>query len=509
MRQKQWIACVLAGTLLLGGCSGQPPEATPTPGPSPSAVPTEEKRMEFALPYDPADGFHPITGANRLNLTMAPLLYRGLFSLDRTFQAGKELCKDYTVSPDGLRWTFRLTEAEFSDGTALTAREAAASLELARQSPRYAGRLKDVESIGTEGETVVVTLRRPNGALPSLLDIPIIKEGPDPWRPLGTGAYVLREEEEELYLVAREGARVPMAVIPLRRVQGGDELIYAFDTGEISLVDTDLTGTNALGYSGRLETIDYPTTTLFYIGCNLTAGPCRERAIRQAVALALDREEIVGRYLAGHAVAAALPVHPSLPGYDVSLAKKWQEDEERAKDLLEEAGWTVDEEGVLTRRGEPLELRMVVNQDNTFKTAAAQAVAGYLEKLGFRVTLERLAWEEFMTVLEKKEFDLYLGETALTADFDLGPLLERGGELNYMGFADEECGERMDQYRAATGAERETTLVNLCGAVAELAPIIPICFKNGSLLIQWGQVMGARPTQRDVFAGLENWSLHS
>lgn len=395
MRQKGWMALALAGVLLLGGCSGPEEVPVPTLRPTPTAAPEKaEQGVEFVLPCDPEAGFHPITGTNRLNLTLAPLLYRGLFSVGREFQAEKDLCESYTVSPDGLTWTFRLTAAAFSDGTTMTAGEVVDSLELARRSDRYRERLSDIKSLGAEGETVVVSLQRPNGALPVLLDIPIIKEGEDPQRPLGTGAYAL-QEDEELCLVAREGAQVPVTVIPLRPVKGGDDLIYAVDAREIFLVDTDMTGTNALGYSGRLETIDYPTTTLLYIGCNLSAGPCREPELRQAIALTLDREEITERYLAGHAVAAALPVHPALPGYDASLASRWQRDPERARELLEGSGWVADGEGGLIRRRESLELRMVVNQDNTFKTAVAETVAEGLERLGIRVTLDRLAWEDF------------------------------------------------------------------------------------------------------------------
>lgn len=57
------------------------------------------------------------------------------------------------------------------------------------------------------------------------------------------------------------------------------------------------------------------------------------------------------------------------------------------------------------------------------------------------------------------------------------------------------------------GEERTVVTKELCQQVAELAPILPLCFKNGSLLTQWGQVAGAQPTQRDVFAGLEGWSI--
>ena len=501
------LTLALAGVLSLSSC------AAPSSSPAPSAKPAssqpvrEEERLDFILPCYPAAGFHPITGNNRLNLTFAPLVYRGLFSVDTHFQAQPDLCESYIVSEDALTWTFRLTGAVFSDGSPLTSKEVVSSLDTARQSERYAGRLTDIESIGAEGETVVVTLREPNGGLPLLLDIPIVKEGEDPQRPLGTGPYVLTEEETGLTLTARQGAQVPLPVIPLRTVMAGDDLVYAFDAREISLVDTDLTGTNALGYSGRLETTDYFTTTLLYIGCNLTSGPCKSQKVRQAVALAVDRKEIAERILAGHGVPSPLPVHPTALGYDAELAQQWGQDLERAETLLNEDGWSVNEEGKLTRQRGSLTLRLIVNQDNTFKAAAAEEVAAALEKLGCEVALEKLSWEDFMEALKKGEFDLYMGETALSADFDLRSLLGPGGALNYTGFSDRETWELMDQYRKALGEERETTLVNLCGRMAETAPIVSLCFKNGSLLTQWGQVAGAAPTQRDVFAGIKNWTV--
>ena len=202
MKKGRTIYLGLALTLALTGCSRgeEGPVPTPTPTPTPAAV-TDTR--PFALPCYPAGGFHPINGANRLNLTLAPLLYRGLFALDERFEPQKDLCGSYSVSGDGLTWTFALIEASFSDGSPLTSVEAAASLELARKSSRYSGRLSDVAKVAAGDGVVVLTLSRPNGALPSLLDIPIVKETEDPQRPLGTGPYVLAEGEEGLELTAR------------------------------------------------------------------------------------------------------------------------------------------------------------------------------------------------------------------------------------------------------------------------------------------------------------------
>lgn len=512
MKQKErWAALMLASFMTLSGCGGPAVRVTATPEPSatvtPTAPPVEE--LEFALPCYPGGGFHPITGTNRLNLTLAPLLYRGLFAIDRSFVPQKDLCADYGVSEDGLTWTFTLKETTFSNGAALTAAEVVSSLNAARQSDRYGGRLEDVIRVRAQGENKVeVTLSRPNGALPALLDVPIVRESEDPQRPLGTGPYYLDEGEEGLFLAAREGYKVPRQRVELRTVGSSDDLVYAFDTREISLVDTDLTGTNMPGYSGRQETTDYPTTGLLYVGCNTASGACREEAVRQAVALAFDREAMVRELLLGHAVASALPIHPYADGYDSERAGALTCDRERALELLTGAGWSADEEGKLIKRRNPLTLKLIVNQENVCKVAVAEALKDALEELGCTVSLTKLPWEDFVTALKRGQFDLYLGETILTADFDLEDLLAGGGALNYGGYADRETDRLLEEYRAASGEARKEAASALWTRLEETAPMVSLCFKNGSLLTQWGQVRGVAPTQRDVFAGLENWSVN-
>lgn len=511
MNRKQILGWALALTLTasLTACQEEP-TPTPTPAPTPTAtVAVKDEQKELVLPWEPSSSLHPITGSSKVNLALSSLLYEGLFETDRNFQAQNVLCEGYTVSEDGLTWTLTLRETTFSDGSPLTAAEVMASLNKARQSERYKSRLRDIAGVhaGEEG-TVVLTLSRANGALPTLLDIPIVKEDKEALAPLGTGAYVLtRTEEGTTLLTAREGAAVPQATVALKSVGSSDDLIDAFDAGEISLVAVDLNSSNTLGFSGRMEITDYPTTGLLYLGFNCRSGYCRDAAVRQAVSLAFDRATLVRRYLDDHASAAALPIHPRSDDYDRTVAATLARDHEQAGALLEEQGWTLNEEGALERRRALLTLKLVVNQENTAKAALAEALADELRALGFTVTVEKLPWEDFTAALSKGNFDLYLGETVLTADFDTEALLHSSGALNYGGFSDAELDECIDTYRAARGEERSAAAEALWSRFAEEAPIVALCFKNGSLLTQWGQVRGVSPTQHDLFYGLEGWTV--
>lgn len=504
-RRGQLCAAALVLAVTLSGC-GETPVVTPTVTPSPAPTVAPVKEMTFALPYSVAGGIHPITGKNRVNLTLAPLLYRGLFYLEG-FAAKPDLCESYEVSEDGLTWTFTLIMAEFSDGSPLTAKEVAASLNQARKTERFSTRLRDVKSVAAAGETVVVTLVRPNGHLPALLDVPVVKETVDPALPLGTGPYYLMGEDvtgrNEWTLVARDGTEVPLETIPLRTIGSGDDLISAFDAGEISLVDNDLTGTNALGFSGRFETTDYPTSTLLYVGMNSgnRNSLCRELPVRQAVARCVDREQVVSRLLAGHGVASDLLIHPN------AMTISWEKvgyDLERAAEILIGAGWSRGDEGVWQKGRTRLALRFLVNQDNSAKIAAAEALSAELESLGCEINLERLPWEDFVAALEKGDFDLYLGECVMTADFDVEPLVRTGGSLNYGKYSDKELDEAVEAWRIQGDQQTAQTLFP---AIAEKAPLVPICFKNGSVLTQWGQVSGLRPTQRNVFDHFGHWKI--
>lgn len=489
---------------LLSGCAG-PGEGTgssssPPPAASSSSAQGEQapaaERAPFALAAYPAHSFHPVLAESTANLSLAPLLYEGLFTLDSQFQAQPLLCQSYFVSTDGLTWTFVLQPGiTFSDGTPLTGEIAAQALQTARGAgSRYAARLASVVSIQGSGDQVSVTLSQPNGALPQLLDIPIsLGEGT---RPLGTGPYVLTDSGGQLSLTARSdwrlGAdRLPAGQIPLVSLNRADELMSAFNAGEVTLMDVDLTGTSALGSSGRYQVWDYNATQLLYLGFNTRQGLCRDPEVRRGIARAIDRDYISNTILARHAVSSALPVHPDSPWYDQALAGE-----------LSYAPASLEGLGL---EGRPLTL--AVNIENTAKSAAATYIAQQLERAGLVVSVERLPWADYLDALSRGRFDLYLGEVYLTPDFDLTTLVGTGGGLNYGGWSSGATESYLSAFRASQGTGRQAAASALYRHLCQQVPIAPICFRSGTVLTQYGRVEGLSPVYGNLFSGLENWVI--
>ncbi len=502
--RKVLLSLFLVLSLFLAGCTDETTQIPPSPEPSVSTtlapVPTK-----FALPYYPSASLHPITGTNRANMLLSSLVYQGLFELDNTFTAHGVLCSEALVSEDGSTWSFTLGDHTFSDGSPVTAADVISSLELARTSDMYSSRLSDIHRItAAENNLVVITLSRPNGAFPCLLDIPIIRDAGDGSMPLGTGSYSFAEDDKPLRLTRQhsvsENAPEEIALVP---IEGADDLIYAFDCGDISLVTSDLTGTNALGYSTGYEIFSYPTTSMLYVGFQTTSGPCKDALIRQAISRSFDRDTVTDSLLAGHGTATCLPVSPYSVLYNADYEEPLAYDP-AAVELLSSAGCTTGENGQLYIGRTPLSLNFVVNTDNSFKLTVAEYLTEQLINIGISVNLQKLAWDDYVTALQRGDFDLYLGEVTLTADFDLTSLLSKKGALNYGSYDSAEMDALLLQLREATADNRTQVTNTFLECFQSDMPLAPLCFKNHAVLTRWGSVSGLNPTRQNPFYNLES-----
>lgn len=500
-RRASAILAVTLTAALLAGCQKSPVPAPSPAEPSPTATAAPEPaRQAFTLPVDPVGGWDPYEGSQSGNMSLVPLLCESLFELDESFRPQPLLAQGAEVSEDGLTWTVKLRDGiTFSNGQVFNAAMAAQAVKAARgERSVYRTRLAGVKNVtAQEGETLVFTLGAPNASFPALLDFPMaLVDGDQVW---GTGPYVLSENK----LVARadwwQGKALPLGEIPLEEIANDDDLITAFRSGALSVVAADPTGATTLGFSSTAQNWEYATSNMLYLGFQCARGPCRQAAFRQAVNRALDRADLTGRVLQGHATPATLPspVAPSGAAGTAALGH----DPLAAAQVLEELGYALDQEGHRSKGRTALSLTLVVNSDNAFKEDLARTIAQELEGLGIRVEVRSLGWTDYQKALEKGEFDLYLAECRLTGDLDPSPFFTKGSGLCYGGFSSKDLVAALAEGRK-TG-EWEAFYAQW----EEDAPLAVIGFKHAQLLTQWGRVTGASPTQGNLFYHFETWSI--
>ncbi len=513
MYLKRYFPLMLVMVLLLSACAPTATEVVELPqettiDPVVSTIPTQlPETTPFTLAVYDENTLDPAWTEYRANLTLAPLLYEGLFQLNNQFQPQPLLSTSYTTSGDGLIWTYTLQSGvTFSDGTPLTGTLVADSLQTSAASgSRYASRLSNITGFSGDETTVTLTLSTPNTNLPALLDVPITLQSDDPLHPLGTGAYTYTSAA----LIPRsdywQSTALQTAELPLHAIRYTDDLASAFDAGYISLVDVDLLGTQAPYFSTSYEVWDYPTTSMIYLAFNTLAketltvegkvdyySPCSSAQLRRIVAMAVDRTTIVSGYFAQRAVASTLPIHPSATLYDAILAA--------TGDPFSMLTSAVSE---LTPLDTPL--RLITANENAAKLSTAQLIVDNLNNAGIETQLVSLSWDDYIVALETGDFDIYLAETQLTADFDLSPLIATQGTLNYGGYTSISTDELLSNLRSATTSAQPTAAALLYTHILEQTPIVPICFKNNSVLSQWGRISQLIPTQSNIFYNLKDW----
>lgn len=501
----------------------------------------EETVQPFSLGYYREEGLHPYTCGNAANQNIIGLVYEPLFAIDPTFSvepclalrcstqvkmasasekeeaekdkeentsenSGEQNKKNQEEEPPRTKITGKTTctiqlreNITFSDGSALTAEDVVYSLEQAKKKGSiYRERLADVTAVKTSGShTIVIEINTADSAFDALLDIPVISSAGGEY-PLGTGPYILvTKKGNAVQLIQNDNwwqkADLPAETVKLYQAEDSDMMIFGFGSGNISSVSTDLTGTGALTYTGEYNVVDYPSTSMIYIGCNTRSGPCQDQTFRQALYYAFDRDTLAVKMLSGHAQPAVLPVSPASKYYDESLAEKYAWSEETAQEKLTNGHYYNQT------------LKLIVNSESVFKTAFAAELKKELENIGIRVEVEALEWSEFAEALEKRNFDLYLGEVKLKANFDLTALLGENGNLNYSAYKNEELEQLLTAYQTASTEKRAAAAKKLYNVIADAAVVIPLCFKNYSLLTHWESNATLKPTQQNLFYHISEW----
>ncbi|MDR0671168.1 MAG: ABC transporter substrate-binding protein [Oscillospiraceae bacterium] len=528
-RHHTFLWALLPALLLsLPGCQGlsdwlldpdvAPPTASPTPL-RPLQPPSGPPRNDlFGIPWLPSDTVRPLTDRNRFNAQWYRLVYDGLFALDASFEPTPVLCASYETL-DNRVYLFRLRDnVRFHDGTALSAADAAASLTAAcGQDSVYAAALSEVVSVrAADPMTVEVTLAVPNPRLPALLTVPILPQNAgDLAAPPGTGPYVPQIDDDHPHLLASADwwrQETPsISRIELIPIETSDQLIYAFETRAVSLVEQNPTDTAAIHYGGDYETWEYDTPILQYLGFNTGHTLLRDPALRRALARAVDRETICREIYGGRwAAPAVLPLPPESPLYNKTLAGQNGYDLARLSALREELSledW--DEDGIweypVSRyRRQPLSFTLIVGAENAERVAAARRIAQTLGDMGVAVEVSALPFNSFLTAIKEGAFDLYYAEATLTPDFN--PLVfGADGALGYGFYRDAETSALWDAACAAAPGAAAAARETFWRRWLEEAPIVPVLFKRQALLTQRGLVTNPAPLFGNLFANLPTW----
>ena len=463
----------------------------------------DEELQSLSLTYFPNRSMNPLIGNNITNRVLFSLIYQGLFSVDRNNNPVPILCSYYQATSDNRNYTIYIeTGARFSDGSPLTGSVAADALNTARQSARYAQRLRDVSSISGQGNVVTVTLVRANGNLPALLDIPIVKVGhtADDY-PLGTGPYSFQATNTGARLQKVTdwwcSAKLPTnaETITLTEATSQAQVRDEFEFDELGLAISNPMSDSYAEYRCDYELWEVDSGLFLYVGVNALWSEFfkdgKNDELRKALTYAIDRDTIIDSYYRGRAYASTLPVSPNSPYYSESLASRYTYDPLRFVSAIQNMYIPKN------TKGEPKKFLLLVNCDDSARLRTARYIAKQLTELGLETgTLEYGAstGTTYEQVLRAGSYDIYLGQTKLSANYDLSQFFKGWGNLGWGGIADNTLLGMCKEALANSG-----NYYNLCKMVADDGKIIPVLFGYYEVYAERGQLLDLSPSRDNVF----------
>ena len=322
-----------------------------------------------------------------------------LFRYSDTMEIEPWLATEYELV-DELTWRITLRDGvTFSSGRALDGQAVKECLEhLIEVHDRARGDLM-IDTITADSQTVTITTTEPRPTLLNYLSDPygciidmevgITEDG----IVVGTGPYIVTSlvTSEELNLVKNENywdGEPGFDNVTVLTISDGDTLTMALQSGEID-------GAYGMPYASYplFENEDYTfsstaTSRAFFAHMNFESEIIQDGAVRQAIAMGIDKERFVEDLLDGNGYPA-VGVYPDnfSFGGDAVTAKGY--DPDGAKAILEEAGWVdTDGDGIREKEGQTLTIRWLTYPSRQELPLLAESVQATLGEKGITFTYD-------------------------------------------------------------------------------------------------------------------------
>lgn len=365
------------------------------------------------------------------------LMYNTLVKKNERFEYTGDLTKEISTSFDGSTLTFVLHDnIKFHNGKELTAADAKYTLDaLLKTNGAKAAAFYEtinekktpmiVETAAPDAKTLTIKLARPalkNNILANLVAIPIVPENsriavdnPAAYTPPpGTGAYQFVSFDQVNNVVELrandnywEGAP-NIKSIRVKTVADANALQAELKSNRVQLAplasNLSPDTLKSIETDRNLTVKQFPGANIQYLAFNTAAAPLDNPKLRQAIAFAINREQIISELLLGQAKLA----HSILPeeSWAYSANVKYSHDAARAAQLLDEAGLKPGANGM--RLPQPIKFK--IRAGNAASSNYAQVIQNQLRSVGIPVEIETAEAAVFTTQLKQGQYQMAMAQ---------------------------------------------------------------------------------------------------
>jgi peptide/nickel transport system substrate-binding protein len=421
--------------------------------------------------------------------------------------AATGLSTGWTPNETGDVWTFDLRpDVKWQDGSDFTSADVAATMDrvVAAGNAGLSGVIAEGAVDASDPAVAVFTLEEPNGNFPVLVSLFNTQSAITPAdysdgttldeRPAGTGPWILDSFDASTFSAQFRknpnwwGGEIPLDTTELRGFADIGTAVTAMQSRDIDVIQQF----SVIGGEGLLDDDSFtlltpPSSAHREIWFNIAADtPFQEKAVRQAMAWALDRQQMVDTLFLGRAeIGNDHPVLSTLPFFDPDAVPQRERDIEQALQLLADAG--VENFQIELQTGDLQDipsLAAIVQQNATDIGIDVQV------NTQSNSTFYEAAWCPQLYGVESSDPATLPCETAAnfgivdyghrpTPDVFLGSALATGGVWNSSNYSNPEFDAQLSAYRQATDVEGQQQAIGQIQSILwEDVPIMLPYFFN-------------------------------
>ena len=433
-------------------------------------------------------------------------IYEPLYRVDDDTNEIPVLATGYTVSDDGLAYTFQLRDdAVFTNGEKMTADDVKFSIDRARASSYVPGDyVTTVSSVDADNEanTVTVNLSKPTPGLIEGLSYVLIvnqkfvEENQDEngllgFNACGTGPYMMKDHVQDVSVTMeanpeyRDGEPA-IKTLNFKLVTDENTALTAFQAGELDISRFNTANWDVLKDNDAYKTEELTANHVSYLVINVNQPPFDNVLVRQAIACALNKDDIITMSIDGLATPADTLVTPMMVGYG-EITPAYTYDVDRAKELLAEAGYP-----------DGLDIGEIQALSGTYFEDMALVAQQELAEVGITCTVSGLEANTLISNCMTGSFGM--ATMGQTNSYDMSWLStyyasENIGSLNMSMYSNPDIDAKLAEANTCMDPEKRIALYQeILTTVDTDCPYIPLF--NKTLCMAWSSDLSYTPTVR-------------
>ncbi len=473
-----------------------------------------------------------LTLSMRQPLTLNPLLnqdvtvdrvlamvFERLVVLDETQKPVPNLAESFHLASDGKSAVITLKAGlTWQDGTSITADDVVYSLQTiqkAEDTAVYAHVLDNVAGFeAVDTRTVTIHYNQTDSGWAYALNFPIIpkryysQNSDADMQPVGSGAYQVENYTlaKSLTLLASptSALRHPTPAIARVEVLITPDLptdLHAFNENIIGAVDTTVAEWGKYRGAKEAQVVSYTNNVYDFIGFNFLNPVLQNKQIRQAVAHAVNVQDMVETIYLSQAVRTYSPICPDSYLYKADTAV-YDFDLSLAELLLKESGVT-----------QLLPLVILVNDDNPERIKIAEQLKDNLNRINLKAEVSAQPFDTYVHMLETGMYDLFIGgfymgdAPDLNFAFHSGATPNNGGQ-NVFRYANPTMDALITQVETATtDSAYKQAMWEMQEFFADDLPCVSLVYGKSALLLDPNIQGEIKPLNKQVLAQVYQWVM--